>query len=396
MRNTIHGYRAVYGRPGFRRFWLAMLVSRGGDAVTTVASAWLVLDLVGPAHLGVLLLCAGLPRVVTGPVAGRLLDRWPAHVLLVWDNVLRGCLVAAVPALAYADALQVGHIHVVVLLCAASSAVTEVAEGTLVPRLVADAELESANSLLSVNWEVAYVVAPPLAGAAVGAVGAEWVLALDAASFAVAGVLCAGVPRSAPVKTGTPGPAGFGTLFRLPVAWVSTVCAAGFLFLGGMVEVFHPVFVRDALHAGPVAFGVVSAAAGAGGLCGAVFGPPLYARVPRRWRVSAAIACPAPVFALFAVVDGVIAAAVVAGVTAFLWAPYYALERSRFQRSLPDDLRARVMGARTSLCALGFPVGGAVGGLLLTTAEVTTAAVVIASGFVLLAAVPTRTHGGRR
>ncbi|MFI9813763.1 MFS transporter [Saccharothrix variisporea] len=388
MRNTFLGYRDVCRNPGFRRFWLGVLVSRSGDALTAVALAWLVLDLAGPAQLGVVLLCAGVPRVVTGPVAGRLLDRFPPHLLLGWDNALRSALVAVIPVLAWAGALRIGHVYVVVLLCAALSAVTEVGEGVLVPRLVEDAELESANSLLSLNWEVAYVVAPPVAGLAVGVVGAEAVLVLDAASFAVTSVLCFGLPRLRAVVSAGRGPAGFGVLFRLPVALVLSLSATGFLFLSGVVEVFHPVFVREVLGAGPVAFGLVLTAAGVGGVVGAVVGPPVFGRVPERWRVSAAIGCAAPVFGLFAVVDGVVATVVVAGVASFLWAPYYAVERSRFQRSVPDEVRGRVTGARTALCALGFPVGSACGGLLLAGVDVSTAALVVAGAFVLLAFLP--------
>ncbi|NUT99430.1 MAG: MFS transporter [Saccharothrix sp.] len=365
-----------------------MLVSRTGDALTVVALAWLVLDMAGPAQLGVVLLCSGLPRVVTGPVAGTLLDRFPPHLLLGWDNAVRGALVAVVPVLARAEVLRIWHVYLVVLSCAALSAVTEVAEGALVPRLVRDGELESANSLLSLNWEVAYVVAPPLAGVAVGVVGAEAVLALDAASFAVTSVACFGLPRLGRVVAQGRGPAGFGVLFRLPVALVLTVSATGFLFLSGVVEVFHPVFVREVLGAGPVVFGLVLAAAGVGGVAGAVVGPPVFRRVPERWRVPAAIGCAAPVFALFAVVDGVVAAVVVAGVTSFLWAPYYAVERSRFQRSVPDEVRGRVTGARTALCALGFPLGSAGGGVLLSGVPAPTAALLVAGAFVLLAGVP--------
>lgn len=386
MRNTIRGFLDVCRKPAFLRFWLGMAVSRTGDALTTVALAWLVLDLAGPAQLGVVLLCFGLPRVVTGPVAGRLLDRFPARLLLGWDNALRAVLVAVVPVLAYAGELRIGHVYAVVLACAALSAVTEVAEGALVPRLVADAELESANSLLSVNWEVAYVVAPPVAGLAVGAVGAEAVLLLDAAGFVVTSALCFGLPSL--VASEQRAPARFGVLLRLPVALVLSLSATGFLFLSGVVEVFHPVFVREVLHAGPVAFGVVLGAAGVGGLCGAVFGVPLYRRVPERWRVSVAIACAAPVFALFAVIDTVVAAVVVAGVASFLWAPYYAVERSRFQRAVPEEVRGRVTGARTALCALGFPVGSAAGGVLLAGVGTPTAALVVAGGFALLAFVP--------
>jgi len=72
---TIQHYVHVARRPAFRRFWLGMMISRAGDAFTTVAVSWVVLDIAGPLQLGVVLLCFGLPRVVSGPIAGHVLDR---------------------------------------------------------------------------------------------------------------------------------------------------------------------------------------------------------------------------------------------------------------------------------------------------------------------------------
>ena len=86
MRKTFQGYVEVGRRPAFRRFWLGMTISRAGDAFTTVTLAWVVLDIAGPVQLGVVLMCFGLPRIVSGPVAGRLLERFRPRILLAADN----------------------------------------------------------------------------------------------------------------------------------------------------------------------------------------------------------------------------------------------------------------------------------------------------------------------
>src|ERR1700736_1957032 len=94
---TIQRYVQVARRPVFRRFWLGMMISRAGDAFTTVALSWVVLDIAGPLQLGVVLMCFGLPRVVSGPLAGRVLDRTAGtdpRLLLAADNAARGMLIA--------------------------------------------------------------------------------------------------------------------------------------------------------------------------------------------------------------------------------------------------------------------------------------------------------------
>jgi phosphoglycolate phosphatase len=86
MRQTLQRGRQVLGLRAFRRFWLGMMISRLGDAFTLVALSWVVLSIAGPAQLGLVLLCFGLPRIVSGPVAGRLLDGTRPRLLLAADN----------------------------------------------------------------------------------------------------------------------------------------------------------------------------------------------------------------------------------------------------------------------------------------------------------------------
>jgi MFS family permease len=89
MRQALAGARRVLRRQAFRRFWLGMMISRAGDAFTLVALSWVVLGIAGPVQLGVVLMCFGLPRIVSGPVAGHLLDRGRPRLLLAADNAAR-------------------------------------------------------------------------------------------------------------------------------------------------------------------------------------------------------------------------------------------------------------------------------------------------------------------
>ncbi|MGM1058686.1 MFS transporter [Saccharothrix sp. Mg75] len=382
MRSAFAGYRHVLRIPAFRRFWVGTAASRCGGAFTTVALSWLVLDLAGPAELGFLLLLSGIPLLVTGPVAGRALDRFPARLLLGWDNALRCALVASLPVAQVVGGIGLTHVYAVAVVSAASSSLTEVAEGVLVPHLVADEDLEHANSLLSVNWELAYVVGPPVAGLLVGAAGTGAALVVDAASFAVMSAAGFGLP-ALPTRADRPA-RGSAALWRFPVALALTAGTAGFLFLGGVVEVFYPVHAQGA---GPVLYGVLLGATGVGGLCGVLVGVPLCRRLPARWRVAAVVAAGAPVFALLAVTPPGAVAVGVAALASFLWGPYHAVERSAFQRAVPDAVRGQVTGARTALCSLGFPLGGAAGGALLAGAPTSTAALVVACSYGVVALV---------
>lgn len=384
MRRTFQGYLRAVRNPVFRRFWLGMMVSRCGSAFTVVALSWLVLDLARPRELGLVLLCSGLPILVCGPVAGRLLDRCPVRLLLGWDNALRGLLIAVLPVLHHFGSLGVAHICVVAAASAALAAVSEVAEGVLVPRLIDDEDLESGNSLISVNWELAYIAGPPAAGFLVGTAGIGAALAVDAVSFAVMSLLCFGLPELSATAGAGPARPAFALLARCPAAVVLTLCAAGFLFLSGVTDLLYPVYARNVLHDGALAYGVLLGAAGAGGLCGVLCGLPLFLRLPVRARLPAVIAAGVPALAGLAATSSLPVAAALVAVASFLWGPFYAIERSLFQRAVPDDVRGQVTGARAAVTSLGFPLGSAAGGVLLS-GSVSSAVIALAVAYLVLA-----------
>ncbi len=383
MRQTLRGARRVLRRRPFRRFWLGMMISRAGDAFTLVALSWVVLGIAGPAQLGVVLMCFGLPRIVSGPVAGRLLDGGRPRLLLAVDNAARGLLIAVVPVLLWLHHLAVADLYPIAAVSALLSAVTEVAESALVPRLVDDDQLDAANSLLSANWELAGIVGPAVAGLIVATVGAPFALLLDAGSFAVMTALCLSLPPfrppAAPEKS-PPEPSppekrppgrrrlglGLGLLFRFPAVLVLTACGFGMLFLDGVATVLYPLYCRTFLHVGPGGYGVLVSAAGAGALLGVLAGPGLSGRLPPSPRLAVVIGTGATLFGLLYLAPGLAVAAILLGLATFAWGPYYVFERTLMQRLVPDEVRSRVAGARMTISSLGFPLGSAAGGVVIS------------------------------
>jgi MFS family permease len=413
MRQTLQGARRVLRQQAFRRFWLGMMISRAGDAFTLVALSWVVLGVAGPVQLGVVLMCFGLPRIVSGPVAGRLLDGARPRLLLAADNAARGLLIAAVPVLLWQHRLVVADLYGIAAVSALLSAVTEVAESALVPRLVEDEQLDAANSLLSANWELAAIAGPAAAGLIVAIVGAPLALLLDAGSFAVMTAICLSLPsldrppEPAPPEPAPPEPApahdrlGLGILLRFPAVLVITACGFGMLVLDGVATVLYPVYARTFLHAGSAGYGVLVSAAGAGALLGVLAGPGLSGRLPPSRRLAVVIAAGAPWFGLLCLAPGLAVAAVLLGLATFAWGPYYVFERTLMQRLVPREVLSRVAGARMTISSLGFPLGSAIGGVLAGGIGVRGAVLAIACSALALGPLPLlapalRTAGGAR
>jgi predicted MFS family arabinose efflux permease len=406
---TIQRYVQVARRPAFRRFWLGMMISRAGDAFTTVALSWVVLNIAGLLQLGVVLLCFGLPRVVSGPVAGRVLDRPDRpdpRLLLAADNAVRGMLIAVVPALLWLHHLVVADLYGIAVASALCSAVTEVAEAALVPRMVDDEHLEGANSLLAANWELAAIAGPVVSGVIVAAVGAGLALLVDAVSFAVMSALCLTLPAFRPVspvpaaRTGPHAPdrnwLGLGLLLRFPAVLLLTACSVGMLCLDGIATVLYPVYCRTFLHLTAAGYGVLVSAAGVGALLGVIAGPVLFGRLPPRWRISGAIAAGAPLFALLRWAPDLPVAAILLGLATFGFGPYFAFDRTLMQRLVPDDVRSRLAGARMTISSLGFPLGSAIGGALIGVAGVPVMILAVGGAYLPLATLPLLANRGAR
>ncbi|MEU8632161.1 hypothetical protein AB0C38_08345 [Amycolatopsis sp. NPDC048633] len=83
---------------------------------------------------------------MAGPIAGRLLDRVQPRLLLGWDNAVRGVLIGLVPVLSLLGGLGVTVLCVLSAGAATVSALTEVAESAVVPRLVPEPRRRSPPS----------------------------------------------------------------------------------------------------------------------------------------------------------------------------------------------------------------------------------------------------------
>ncbi|MEV6878402.1 MFS transporter [Amycolatopsis sp. NPDC051128] len=335
--------------------------------------------------MGLVVLCQGLPRVVAGPIAGRLLDRVQPRLLLGWDNAVRGVLIGLIPVLWLLGGIDVAVLCVLSAGAAAVSALTEVAESAVVPRLVPESDLDAANTALATNWEAAAVLGPPLAGALVAVATAPVALVVDAASFFVMSALCFALPRIEPVPADRTRP-GFGAILRLPAVLWTSVATCGFLFLGGMTEVLYPVLSKEVLHTGPVGYGLLVGAAGAGGLAGVVVGTPLVTRLRPAWRVPAVVLAGAAPFAVLTITGALVPAVALVSVAGACWGPYFAVERTLVQRLTPDAVRGSVMGARAAISALGFPAGSAAAGTLSAGLGPIPVVAVTTAGYVLVAA----------
>jgi predicted MFS family arabinose efflux permease len=369
MRTNI--FRPIFRSASFRRLWLGLVVSRLGDQFTSIALVWFVLQLTGSgAAIGLVILCFRLPPIIAGALAGSLLDHYQPSRVMALDNLARALIIAALPVLFWAGSLNMLIIYGLAIVAGTLSPITEVGTRMLLPYMVEDEELETANALASLSWQTAFLVGPALAGVLIARIGGPWVLLLDAASFFVIGVVLLSLPlierlKGSEAEERESQRFGFGLLFKLPVVRAVTLLSLIFFFAYGPLETALPVYSLQVTGTGVTGYGLLWSAFGLGTMLGLL----LINRV-------AGLARPGAALALIAVLWGLclfpltLSASLTVGIISlcaagFIWSPYNVIETTLIQRIVPAHLRGRVFGARSTLLAAGAPLGASLGGLLL-------------------------------
>src|SRR5690242_17621062 len=176
----------------FRLLFAGQTISQIGDAAFVVALGWRAFTLTHKASsLGIVLMVEALGLVTTLLIGGVLADRHSRRLLLIGSDVARAVLVGG---LAFVDAT--GHLRFGVLIAfvglhGLGSGLFQPAFGGILPLLVEEPSLGSANALIGISRQAAIVIGPAAAGLIYGLAGSSAIFGADAVSFLVSAALLA-------------------------------------------------------------------------------------------------------------------------------------------------------------------------------------------------------------
>ncbi|MEV5632720.1 MFS transporter [Micromonospora tulbaghiae] len=378
-------YRPVFGQPVLRRLLPGLATSALGDGLALVAVTWLALQLAPDGQRGTWTAFAVAAYTLPGAAGTVLLGRWlggrSGAQLAGWDATVRAAALGAIPVAHLAGVLDVG---LYVALLAVSSLLHpwgSAGRFTLVAELLPQRHHLAANALLGVFGQAATIVGPPLAGLLIAWVGAVWVIAVDAASFAVLAVsyrlVLPAVRREAAVRheggdrdygdhhenqtTGPSRRSGFRIIARDRSLLGLLSLSFAFFFLFGPFYVAMPVHVTDDLRASAGTLAAYYTAFGVGSLLGGLLTGHLRGR-PLRTTLAGVVA-------LFgaALLPLGLGAPVVLSLPAFalaglVWAPYQPTATALFQRRAGTVDLPRVLAANGAVTVLAVPLGTMLGG----------------------------------
>lgn len=131
--------------------------------------------------------------VLLGGVAG---DRWERRSILVAADLVMAATVGTLAVLMLSGQAEIWHFLVGELVGGTAMAFTGPAAVGLLPTIVEEDLLQSANSLRVSSWNVAEIAGPAIAGVLIAVGSSGWALAADALSFLVSAAFLVRLPRS--------------------------------------------------------------------------------------------------------------------------------------------------------------------------------------------------------
>jgi MFS family permease len=264
----------------FRRLWTGQAISLLGDSAFLIALGWRTFTLTGSARsLGLVLTLQGVGLLTTLLVGGALADRYDRRTLMLVSDATRFAIIAALAAVDATGHLSIGLLAGIAFAEGLATGFFTPALGGLLPLVVDEPRLGSANALLGMARQASYLIGPSFAALLYGLSGSTVVFGFNSVSYLASFAFVRATrprtaERAAPEGTLKEIWAGIRYVGGIPWLWLTiTLFAFVLMFQWAPIQVLTPKLVREHFHLGVRAYGLVFSMLGAGMIVGAtVFG----------------------------------------------------------------------------------------------------------------------------
>jgi Na+/melibiose symporter-like transporter len=411
--------RLLISHRNFSLLWWAGLLSVIGSWALHIALPVYIYEVTGSTLATGLIVATGtVPRILLGSAAGVLVDRFDRQRILVITNLL--LCVGLLPLLLVPAQGLLWVVYLVAFVQSVLSQFSDPAENALLPSLVEEDKLASANALNALNNNLGRLIGPALGGLLTSALGLQAVVIFDALTFLLASGLIGlirvssshAIQEDDEAKPSPRVSAGLAGVWKewlegLNLIRQSRVVAVLFAFgavtavgEGVMSALFIP-FVSDVLRGDSLSVGWLLSAQAIGGIVGGVTISVVASRFAAvqlfGWGALGVGLFDAAIFTyplfLSGVTLGVVLFALVGLPVSALQAGFMTL----FQTAVSDRLRGRLFGSYGTTVALfnliGVGTGGLFGGRLGIIPVISIQAIVYLLGGVLVLAAFRKTDG---
>ena len=364
----------------FRVLWIGAFTSSIGTWMQRVTQNWLVLTIAGPSSaffLGLDSFLGEAPILFFTLIGGVIADRRDRRQLLLTSQYVQMATAFTLAGLVYWDLIRIWHVLTLSVITGMAQAFGGPAYQSLVPSLIDKQHLPNAIALNSIQFNLARVIGPLIAGVALTAFGMAVCFGLNGLSFlAVIVALLSLHVRHIPATSRSPMyeelRGGFLYVRHQPGLIELTFLAFATTYLGTPLLTFLPLFAQDVFGGGVGQYTQLMAGAGAGAVTGAL----VVAWLGKFKGMGRTLLILQLVFGalvmLFAVTRVIWINAVLLFGTGACMVMVFAVLASLVQLIVPDEMRGRVMSIYLVAFRGGMPLGSLVAGYVATLASAPT------------------------
>jgi MFS family permease len=357
---------------GFRWLLSSSWLSNTGDGIAVAAGPLLVASQTrDPFLVSLAALLQWLPPLAFGLYAGALADRLDRRLIVVTVDLLRAGVLVLLAATIVTGTVSVPVVLVALFLLGTAEVFADTTSSTLLPMLVARADLALANSRLQLGFITVNQLAGPPIGAALFAAGMAWPFVTQAVLVALGAVLVSRVALPAHRREPRRGrhlrhdiAQGFGWVRHHAAVRTLVLTIFTFNITYGAAWSVLVLYATQRLGMGEVGFGLLTTVSALGGLAGTA----AYGWITRRvslgniMRIGLVIeTCTHLALALTTVPAVAMVIFFVFGAHAFVWHTTSVTVR---QRAVPEELQGRVGSVNVVGTYGGLVIGSGIGGLI--------------------------------
>lgn len=262
----------------FRLLWIGQFVSVAGSRMQLYALFWHIRNLTDqPIALGGVGMARILPILMFSLVGGVLADVLNRRRMLFGSETTMAVVAATLGWLTLRGETTLWHIYGLTALQAAAMAFDLPAQQSLVPNIVPARDLPNAFSLQSIAFQTGAIMGPALSGLVIAYLGLPFTYLINAASYLAVLIALAAIGPVVPQRdAGSPVTVslqsiteGIRFIRRQPVI-LSSMLLDFFATMFSRGDTLLPIFARDILGVGAIAYGWLSAAQAIGATVAAV------------------------------------------------------------------------------------------------------------------------------
>jgi MFS family permease len=361
----------AFGYRDFRLMWIGACTSSIGSWMQTVAQAWLVYTLSNdPFYLGLDAFLGQAPIILFSLVGGVIADRRDRRNMLLMSQYIQMTSAFILTALFYFHAVHVWHILVLSFVTGIGQSFGGPAYAALIPTLVGAEDYSNAIAWNSIQFNLARIIGPTLAGITLAKLNATWCFGLNGISFLAVitslHVINVGfIPAKTTESILVSMKQGIGFI-RTQVGLDSLIVLAFCMTLFAIpLLTFLPVFAKEVFHGDAATFTRLLVCSGAGSVCGALTVAGL-GKLKRQGRAALfALIVLGGLIAAFSLSQSIVLSCILIFCSGASLMFVFAMVQSLVQAITANEMRGRVMSVYNVAFRGGMPVGSLVVGKLI-------------------------------